>query len=50
MNILSERIYRIFTDLGSEKVKDLGVTIDSILSFEDHIIEKVNKAYSILGI
>jgi ribonucleases P/MRP protein subunit RPP40 len=29
---------------------DLGVTIDSGLSFDQHIHEKVNKAYKILGI
>ena len=28
------------------KVKDLGVIIDSKLTFEDHITEKVNKAYA----
>ena len=33
-----------------DKVKDLGVIIDSSLTFEDHITEKVNKAYSILGL
>jgi len=31
-------------------VRDLGVTVDSKLSFSDHTTEKVNKAYSILGI
>jgi len=31
------------------KVRDLGVIVDSKLSFSDHITEKVNKAYSILG-
>jgi len=30
--------------------KDIGITTDSKLEFEDHIIEKVNKAYSILGV
>ena len=30
--------------------QDLEVIIDSKLSFEDHITEKVNKAYAILGI
>ena len=30
--------------------KDLGVLIDSDLSFEDHITEKVKKAYSMLGL
>jgi len=32
------------------KVRDLGLTVHSKLSFSDHITEKVNKAYSILGI
>jgi len=32
------------------KVRDLGVIVDSKLSFSDHITEKVNKAYSILVI
>jgi hypothetical protein len=29
--------------------KDIGVTIDSELTFESHICEKVNKATSIFG-
>jgi len=33
-----------------EKVKHLGVIIDSNLTFKDHITEKVNKAYSVLGL
>jgi len=36
-----------------EKVKsmvDLGVRFDSNLTFRDHILEKINKAYSVLGI
>jgi hypothetical protein len=33
-----------------DKIKDLGVTIDSDLSFSDHIYEKINKAYQMLGI
>jgi len=32
------------------KVRNLGVIVDSKLSFSDHITEKINKAYSILGI
>ena len=32
------------------KVRDLGVIVNSKLSFSDHITEKVNTAYSILGI
>jgi len=31
-------------------IKDLGVTFDSKLKFNLHIIDKVNKAYSMLGI
>ena len=31
-------------------INDLGVTFDSKLSFKDHISQKINKAYSILGI
>ena len=32
------------------QVVDLGVIFDSKLSFKDHISQKINKAYSILGI
>ena len=32
------------------KVKDLGITVDSRLGFKDHIHDKVNKAYSMLGV
>jgi len=32
------------------RVRDLGVIVDRLLSFSDHTTEKVNKAYSILGI
>jgi len=31
-------------------VNDLCVTFDSCLSFTDHISQKTNKAYSVLGI
>ena len=34
----------------SEEDKDLGITIDSRLTFEQHIISKVNKANSLLGL
>ena len=30
--------------------KDLGVLFDSQLTFKDHIQEKINKAYSLIGI
>ena len=33
-----------------DSIKDLGVTFDSLLRFGLHINEKINKAYSILGI
>ena len=33
-----------------DEIKDLGVTYDSLLLFDKHISEKVNKAYTILGI
>ena len=36
-----ERVYNM---------KDLGVNIDSDLNFKDHIYDKINKAYQILGI
>ena len=32
------------------KIRDLGVIVDSKLFFSDHITEEVDKAYSILGI
>ena len=31
-------------------IKDLGVTFDSKLKFDHHNNEKVNKAYSVLGL
>jgi len=31
-------------------MKDLGVIIDCKLKFQDHIKQKINKAYSMLGI
>ena len=34
----------------SPKTKDLGVTFDYRLTFREHIHQKVNKAYSILGL
>jgi len=34
----------------TDSVSDLGVRFDSKLAFHDHINEKVNKAYGILGI
>jgi len=31
-------------------IKDLGVTVDSELTFKEHIYDKINKAYQMLGI
>ena len=48
--------YELNTDGGTnnlervEKMKDLGVTVDEKLKFYNHIHEKVNKAYNMLGI
>lgn len=33
-----------------ETIKDLGLTFDSNLKFKEHITDKINKAYSVLGI
>jgi len=33
-----------------DKIKDLGVTIDSRLKFDEHIDIKIGKAYQMLGI
>ena len=33
-----------------ESFKDLGVILDKKLTFRDHIHDKINKAYSMLGI
>jgi len=33
-----------------ESIKDLGVTFDSSVKFSLHINEKINRAYSILGV
>ena len=35
---------------SADNIKDLGVIFDCKLKFDDHIHEKVNKAYSIIGI
>ena len=36
--------------LKKDKIKDLGVKFDYRLTFHDHIQEKVNRAYSMLGL
>jgi len=33
-----------------DSYKDLGVTFDKNITFSEHIQEKINKAYSMLGI
>jgi len=45
------RYYLSSTVLESvDVIKDLGVVFDSVLSFVSHCKEKINKAYSILGL
>jgi len=34
----------------TEQIKDLGILLDEILSFRDHINDKINKAFSMLSI
>ena len=34
----------------ADNIKDLGVTFDDNLKFTDHVNEKTNKAYGMLGI
>ena len=33
-----------------DQIKDLGILYDSHLTFQDHIQEKINKAYSMIGL
>ena len=33
-----------------DEIKDLGVTYDSLLLFDKHISQKINKAYTMLGL
>ena len=33
----------------TEQIKDLGILLDERLSFRDHINDKINKAFSMLG-
>jgi len=45
------KYYLSFTDLESlDVIKDLGVVFDSELRFASHCKEKINTAYSILGL
>jgi len=37
-------------DVNMSFINDLGVIFDSNLTFKDHMAQKINKAYSILGI
>jgi len=43
-------IYTYIKLVQVDSVSDLGVRFDSKLAFLDHMNEKVNKAYSMLGI
>ena len=51
---MPERIYTLgdgYTPLKiSDQEKDIGVIIDCKLNFEHHIVAKINKANSILGV
>ena len=43
----------MYTDVTIERVdtiKDLGILIDEKLSFKEHIHDKINKAYRMLGL
>jgi len=40
----------ILEKLKINSINDLGVIFDSNLTFKDHMAQKINKAYSILGI
>ena len=33
-----------------DSIKDLGILIDTRLNFKDHIQEKINKAYNMIGL
>ena len=33
-----------------DKIKDLGVMFDQTMKFKDHIYDKINKSFSILGL
>ena len=33
-----------------DSIKDLGILFDTRLNFKDHIQEKINKAYNIIGL
>ena len=46
---ISNNITKYFIE-SVDHIKDLGVTFESHLSFYDHIQEKINKAYSIIGL
>ena len=50
---VNEYKYSLKSDMGPMQIsseKDLGVVIDNKLSFEKHIVEKVNKVNSIMGV
>ena len=51
---VNEYKYRLKSDMEPMQIssdeKDLGVVIDNKLNFEKHIVEKVNKANSIMGV
>jgi len=53
INILENAEYVVavgLNDFTIGTINDLGVIFDSRLTFKDHMAQKINKAYSILGI
>ena len=55
-NITKDTSYRvnikesIYSIQKVDCIKDLGILIDSQLTFKDHIQDKINKAYSMIGL
>ena len=44
------QLYGMLQMKPTHSINDLGVIFDSNLTFKDHMAQKINKAYSILGI
>jgi len=49
-NILENSQTKPLARLTTEQINDLGILLDERLSFRDHINDKINKAFSMLGI
>jgi len=46
--LILKKVYIIYKKIDC--IKDLGILIDSQLTFKDHIQDKINKAYSMIGL